>query len=129
MEQYIYKHRVKLLSYKDLIVWQKAVELVEAVYKLTSKFPSEEKFAIISQLRRAAVSVPSNIAEGYGRRSNKEYLQFFSIAYGSALELETQLIISKKLKFALEQNFKESDILLEEVKKMLYTMIFKRKEF
>lgn len=129
MEQYIYKHQARLLSYKDLIVWQKAVELVEAVYKLTSQFPNEEKFAIVSQLRRAAVSVPSNIAEGYGRRSKKEYLQFFSIAYGSSLELETQLIISKKLKFASEQAFKEAETPLEEVKKMLYTMIFKRKEF
>ena len=114
-------------SYKELIVWQKSIMLVKAVYNLTSKFPSEEKFGITSQIRRAAVSIPSNIAEGYGRRSHKEYLQFYSIAYGSALELETQLIISKDLNFVSEEGFTDIEDLLREVVKMLYVMVYKRK--
>src|SRR3989304_8646372 len=111
-------------SYKELIVWQKSIMLVKAVYNLTSKFPSEEKFGITSQIRRAAVSIPSNIAEGYGRRSHKEYLQFYSIAYGSALELETQLIISKDLQFADLKDFEMSEKILLEVLKMLNTMVY-----
>ncbi len=119
---------MKLKSYKDLISWQKSILLVEEIYLLTSKFPAEERFGIISQLRRAAISISSNIAEGYGRKSVKEYLQFYSISYGSALEIETQLIIAKKLRLAAIENFVKSEQLLEEVSKMLYTMVFKRKE-
>lgn len=118
---------MKLSSYQELIVWQKSIELVEQIYKLTSMFPKEEVFGITSQIRRAAVSMPSNIAEGYGRRSHNEYLQFFAIAYGSSLEVETQLIIAKKLKLAEEVKFKQSENLLLEVEKMLYTMIYKQK--
>jgi four helix bundle protein len=117
---------MKLLSYKELVVWQKSIELVKGVYSLTKLFPSDEKFGIISQMRRSAVSIPSNIAEGYGRRSHNEYLQFYSIAYGSALELETQLIISKELKLAPEVKFETCEGLLNEVIKMLYVMIYKR---
>ena len=116
-----------LKSYKELIVWQKAVELVIFIYKLTSKFPKSEAFGIISQLNRAAVSIPSNIAEGYGRRSINEFYQFLSIAYGSALELETQLIIAKKLELAQEKDFENSEAVLQEVLKMLNSMISKRR--
>ncbi len=116
---------MKLQSYKELIVWQKSMDLVEKIYLLTKLFPKEELFGLVMQMRRAVVSIPSNIAEGYARRSHKEYLQFYSISYGSALELETQLEIAKRLKFALSESFATSERLLEEVCKMLYAMIYK----
>lgn len=110
---------MKLSSYKQLNVWQRSIELVKQLYRLTQLFPSREQFGIISQMRRAAISIPSNIAEGYGRRSHKEYLQYYSIAYGSALELETQLIISRQLNFSKNENFILSENLLNEVIRML----------
>lgn len=116
-----------LKSYKELIVWQKSVQLVKEIFVLTDKFPKSEIYGIISQMRRAAVAIPSNIAEGYGRRSYKEYTQFFSIAYGSALELETQLIISKGLQLASDKDFSSSEQFLEEVLKMLNSMLSKMK--
>lgn len=109
-------------SYKDLIVWQKAMELAKEIYRLTSLFPKSETYGIISQMRRAAVSVPSNIAEGFGRNYKTEYKQFWSIAFGSGLELETQLILSKDLKLAPEPEFTRSEQLLDEVLKMLNHM-------
>ena len=119
---------MKINSYKELIVWQKSIELVKLIYELTALFPKSEQFGITLQLRRAVVSIPSNIAEGYARRSHKEYLQFYSIAYGSALEIETQLIISKKLHLADITKFAVDENLLEEIIKMLYVMVYKRKE-
>lgn len=118
---------MKITSYKQLIVWQKSVELVKSIYSLTSLFPKDELYGIISQIRRASISIPSNIAEGYGRRSHKEYLQFYSIAYGSSLELETQLIIAKKLSFAVNDDYKIAESLLNEVIKMLYVMVYKER--
>jgi len=109
-------------SYKELVVWQKVMELVKEIFNLTEKFPKSELYGLVSQMRRASVAIPSNIAEGYGRRSRKEYRQFYSIAYGSALELETQLILSKGLNLALERNFQKSEALLSEVLKMLNSM-------
>lgn len=119
---------MKIISYKELVVWQKSMNLVERVYLLTKVFPKEELFVLTSQLRRAAISIPSNIAEGYGRRSYKEYLQFYSISYGSALEVETQLIISLRLGYLSDKEFNQIIELLNEVIRMLYTMVFKRKE-
>ena len=118
---------MKIQSYKDLIVWQKSIKLVKEIYFLTESFPKAEIFGITSQMRRSAVSIPSNIAEGYGRRSHKEYLQFYAIAYGSSLELETQLVIAKELKLVSEKAFIETEALLNEVIKMLYVMVYKRK--
>lgn len=83
-----------LKSYRDLLVWQKAIELTVLVYRLSEGFPEREIYGLTSQVRRAAVSVPSNIAEGYGRGSRREYLQFLSIAQGSLKELETQTILA-----------------------------------
>lgn len=119
---------MKIISYKQLIVWRKSIELVKSIYKLTSLFPKDELYGIISQIRRASISIPSNIDEGYGRRYHKEYLQFYSIAYGSSLELETQLIIAKKLSFASDDDYKIAESLLNEIIKMLYVMVYKRKE-
>jgi len=99
--------------------------LVREIFRLTEKFSKSELYGLVSQMRRAAVAIPSNIAEGYGRRSRKEYTRFYSIAYGSGLELETQLILSKDLKLAPELGFQKSEILLSEVLKMLNFMIAK----
>ena len=82
-------------NFKDLRVWQKSIQLTTDIYKLLASFPTDEKFGLISQLKRSAVSVPSNIAEGAGRNSNKEFNHFLSISLGSLFELKTQLIISK----------------------------------
>jgi len=108
-------------SYKQLTVWQKSIRLVEEIYTLTSKFPNAEIYGLTSQMRRAAISVPSNIAEGQKRKDLPEYLHFLRIASGSAAELETQLIISKRLYPSL--NYSNSELLLEEVQKMLTVLI------
>jgi four helix bundle protein len=89
-----------LQSYRELVVWQRAMELALLAYRLTEQFPKREIYGLASQIRRAGVSVPSNIAEGYGRGSRKEYLQFLSIAQGSLKELETQIILAERLTFA-----------------------------
>jgi four helix bundle protein len=109
----------KFSDYKDLIVWQKSIMLVKHIYQLTQRFPSEEKFGLVSQMRRSAVSIPSNIAEGQARRSSKEFAQFLSHAKGSAAELETQLIISKELIYCNENELNNIFELLIEIRKML----------
>jgi four helix bundle protein len=89
----------KTRSYKDLVVWQKGVALAKLVYQLTKSFPSEEKFGLVAQMRRAAVSIPSNVAEGQARHTTGEFVQFISHAEGSVAELDTQLILSIELGF------------------------------
>jgi len=116
-------HRTQ--SYKDLIVWQRAIELVCAIYKLTNKFPPDERYGLVSQMRRSGVSIPSNIAEGRNRGSKKDYSSFLRIAYASGAELETQLVICKKLAFASPGLYDEVDKLLDEVMRMLNVMIRK----
>ena len=106
-------------SYKDLILWQKSMLLVKEVFLLTDNFPSSERYGITSQMRRSAISIPSNIAEAFGRRSIKGSSQFYSIAFGSALELETQILISKDLRLAKNNDFVKSGLILTEVLKML----------
>lgn len=110
-------------SYKELIVWQKSMQLVKEFYLLTKKFSEMELYGLISQMRRAAIAIPSNIAEGYGRRSTKSYIHFYAIAYGSALELETQMIIAKDLNMANKEDFMKTEALLLEVSKMLNAML------
>ena len=112
-------------SYKDLQVWQRSIELVEEIYNLTRAFPKTETYGLTSQMRRSAVSIPSNIAEGYKRRNLGEYLQFLRIADASAAELETQIIISKKVQEIKNLDYLKVDGLLEEVQKMLSVMIKK----
>ena len=92
------------MDHKDLDVWKKSIELVTEIYSITANFPYEEKYGIVSQIRRAAISVPSNIAEGCARFSDKENLRFLDIARGSLAELETQLIISKNIGFIDSDN-------------------------
>ena len=86
-------------QYKELKLWQKSIDLVTRIYALTRNFPQIEKFGLVSQINRSAVSIPSNIAEGAGRNSDKEFVQFLAIAHASSFELETQLIISKNLEY------------------------------
>ena len=112
-------------SHKDLIVWQKSIVLVTDVYKVTSKFPKSEIFGLTSQMRRAAVAIPSNIAEGKSRGTRKDYSHFLRISLASATELETQIIICKKLYKNI--NYKKSEVLLTEIQKMLTVMIRKLK--
>ena len=110
--------------YKQLIVWQKATELVKAIYALSRKFPTDERYALTDQIRRAAVSIPSNIAEGYGRASNADYAHFLAIARGSLYETLTQLEIAEDLGYVSE--IPESlDTLAAEVGRMLGAMLKK----
>lgn len=106
-------------TYKDLIVWQKSMDLVKDIYQLTSELPQSEKIGLVSHLRRAAVSIPSNIAEGYGRNYAKERRQFLAQATGSAREIETQLLIVKSLGFSKAGILDKSQDLTEEVLRML----------
>lgn len=106
-------------NYKNLIVWQKSILLVKQIYQLTQKFPSEEKFGLVSQMRRAVVSVPSNIAEGQARRTTGDYIRFVSIAEGSLAEIETQLIIAIELEFCIKSEVENSFALMTEIRKML----------
>ena len=110
-------------SHKNLIVWQKSMTLVTCLYEVTQTFPKEELFGITSQMRRAAVSIPSNIAEGYGRIYGKETLKFLSIAQGSASELETQLQISLRLGMASPSALNDLISLTEEILRMLSALI------
>ncbi len=109
-------------SYKDLIVWQKAMDLVVAAYRLTEPFPQSERYGLTSQMRRAAVSIPSNIAEGRRRGSTMDYRHFLIIAYSSGAELETQVEIAKRLSFGKEIDYNKVDDLLPQVMKMLNKM-------
>ena len=114
-------------SYKELIVWQKAFELTKEIYRLTGFFPKSELYGLVDQLRRAAVSVTSNIAEGFSRKSIKENAQFVSVAFGSTSEIETQLLLAKELKLAPSEEFIKVEGLLLEVRKMLNVMLSRLK--
>jgi four helix bundle protein len=110
-------------SYKELIVWQKSAELSVLIYILTKKFPKEETYGIISQMRRSAISIPSNIAEGRYRGTKKDFVQFLRIAFGSGAELETQIFIAKQIYNNPDIDFSKVDSLLNEVMRMLNAMI------
>lgn len=112
-----------LNSYKELIVWQKSMILVKEIYLISATFPSDEKFGLISQMRKSSVSIPSNIAEGWGRLSKKNYVQFLRISRGSLFELETQLLITKELNYISDcESIKN---LIIEISKMLNSLIKK----
>jgi len=112
-------------NYKELKVWQKAIDLAEDLYKATNSFPTEEKFGLISQLKRAAVSVASNIAEGAGRNTDGEFRQMLGIAYGSVCEVETQLILSNRMSMIDENKFEKLSSDINSIQKMLYALIKK----
>src|ERR1035437_8605195 len=105
-------------THKDLNVWKKSMNLVILTYRLTNQFPKEELFGLASQMRRAAVSIPSNIAEGHGRNSDKELIRFLFISLGSASELETHILLSNKLDFLKEDSFNQLNELNNEIIKI-----------
>lgn len=113
------------MDYKKLIVWQKSFKLTEEIYKLTKNYPEEERWGLVSQMRRCSVSIPSNIAEGFGRVSKKHFLNFLKISLGSLLELETQILLSKQINLIEKNSSKKSEELLMETKKILSTLIKK----
>lgn len=106
-------------GYKDLLVWQKGIVLVKEIYKLTKSFPNDERFGLVSQMRRAAVSIPSNIAEGQARHTTKEFVQFISHPEGSVAELETQLVIAMELDYCAVGDAVRASDLAAELKRML----------
>lgn len=110
-------------NYKDLTVWQRAYQLCLTVYNATKEFPKEERYGLISQIRRAAVSLPSNIAEGNGRKSRTEYIQFLYIAYGSICELETQILLAGDLNYAGKESLKTVMKDIGDVERMLKGLI------
>jgi four helix bundle protein len=112
-------------SFKQLVVWQRAVELSVAVYQLTSAFPKSEQFGLTNQLRRASVSIASNIAEGYGRSTTGEYVLFLGHARGSLCELQTQLVLSEALNFGAPESCKATMKLSEDVSRLLIALMDK----
>ena len=110
-------------SYQDLTVWQRAMDLVVKMYNITENFPSSERFGLVSQMQRAAVAIPSNIAEGQKRGHPREFLQFLRISYGSGAELETQIEICKRLPKLKDLDYTQAEALLQEVMKMLNALI------
>lgn len=118
----------KINSFKDLIVWQKSIVLVSEIYAITKLFPTEEKFGLVTQLNRAVVSIPSNVAEGWGRESTKNYLQFLRNSRGSLMEVETLIIISNNLGYLDESNFLSVTTQIVEVGKILQGLIKSIKE-
>lgn len=112
-------------SYRELLVWQKGMKLVSHIYKITAEFPDQEKFGLVNQIRRAAVSIPSNIAEGQAREHTGEFRRFLYIALGSLAEVDTQLEISIDLGFASKGNITEISNLILELRKMLFGLLNK----
>jgi len=112
-----------LKNYKELQVWQRGYKLCLDIYKITKHFPKEEQYGLTAQMRRSAVSIPSNIAEGYGRKSRKEYIQLLYVAYGSTCELETQLSISKDLEYIDNENAVGVQQGIGDVERMLQALI------
>ena len=110
-------------THKDLIVWKKSIELVKYIYLITNSFPKSEQLGLVSQMRRCAVSIPSNIAEGCGRNSNNELIRFLYIALGSSSELETQIIISIELNFLENEKATGCLSLINEIIKMITSLI------
>ena len=113
----------EIKTHKDLLVWKKRIDLVEQIYTFTKQFPKEELYGITNQMRRCAVSIPANIAEGSGRKNKAEFIQFLHIALGSASELETHLIISQRLGFLSSNSYDEIMNALNEIIKMICGLI------
>jgi four helix bundle protein len=112
-----------LRNYKELKVWQKSYQLCLKIYRATDVFPKNEGFGLTSQMRRSALSIPSNVAEGYGRKTTPEYLRFLSIAYGSTCELETQLLLSGDLGYLDKENLSGLQRDIREVERMMKALI------
>ncbi|NQU03345.1 MAG: four helix bundle protein [Syntrophaceae bacterium] len=115
-------------TYRDLVVWQKSMGLVTEVYEISKKFPKDELYGLISQIRRCAISLPSNIAEGYGRNSTNDYIHFLRIASGSLYELQTQMEISLNLQYIDRREFENLYELSREIERMLSSLIRKLRD-
>ncbi|MEN3323382.1 four helix bundle protein [Mariniflexile soesokkakense] len=113
----------EIKTYKDLLIWQKGIEIVKETYLLCKEIPNDELFGLQSQIKRSSISIPSNIAEGWGRNYTKNYLQFLKYSRGSLLELETQIIIAKELNFISTESFNKIQDLISEESKMLNAFI------
>ncbi len=105
------------MNHKELDVWNKSMDLVESIYEISNAFPNDEKFGLTNQIRRAAISIPSNIAEGAGRKGNKEFIQFLHTSLGSLTELDTQYLIAVRLNYINKDN--ELELLINDVKRLL----------
>ncbi len=112
-------------TFEDLIIWQKSIVLTKQIYVITRKFPKEEIYGLSNQLRRASVSVASNIAEGYGRITRNDYKRFLSFSFGSSFEIQTQLIIGMEIGLINNEDFNESMMLSKEISAMLYAIMKK----
>ena len=112
-----------LKNYKDLNVWQKSYKLCLKIYRMTAKFPSEERYGLTSQIRRAAVSIPSNIAEGYGRKTTLDYIRMLYISYGSVCELETQILLAGDLGYIEKGELDAAKKDIAEIERMLKALI------
>lgn len=115
----------KIKDFRDLIIWQRSVKLVGLIYEITKKFPKDERFGLVLQIRRSSISIPSNIAEGFARRGNKEYRRFLYISLGSCAELITQLVISSNLEYIREEEMDELIDEIEQISKMIMGLIKK----
>ena len=110
-------------NYRELIVWQDAIKIAKAVYKLTEKFPKHENYALADQIRRAAVSVPSNIAEGQARKAPGDFRRFLHIALGSLAEVDTQLVLAQEFGYLAKEDIESMDKPIQELRKKLYALI------
>lgn len=117
-----------MATYRDLLIWQKSMTMVTEIYSLTKKFPREEVYGLTSQIRRSSISIPSNIAEGYGREGNKDYLKFLNIATASLFEMQTQLEIAFNLGFVNEIQFNKTYQNSREIERMISAFSRKIKE-
>lgn len=122
-------HNLKIQSFTNLIAWQKGHELVLAIYKLTKTFPKEETYSLIDQMHRCAISITSNIAEGFSRKSYREKIQFYSMALGSTTELQNQLLVSKDIGYITKDQFMEIALLTVEVHKLINGLIKGSKKY
>jgi four helix bundle protein len=113
----------KIQSFKDLVVWQKGIDLVDEIYSMTKKFPKDEMFGLTNQIRRASVSIPTNIAEGWGRFSTKNYIQFIKISRGSLYEIETLLIIAMNQKYIDEHEKGILSVHIDELGRMMNSLL------
>jgi four helix bundle protein len=109
-------------AYENLVVWERAIRLVSNIYKLTDNFPYDEKYCLRSQMRRAVISIPSNIAEGAGRYTSKDFNNFLSYTSGSCCELETQLLIARNLKYINVKQYEDTKLKVLEIKKMIFRL-------
>ena len=121
------RSKMHVRSYKELAIWTKGIEIVDNIYKLTKKFPNEEKFGLATQMNRSAISIPSNIAEGFARSHSRQFTQFLRYSLGSCAELETQLIVASRQHHITETDFLASEDLLDHESRMIMSFMKKLK--